>query len=210
MIGNASDAKLIRDYDIASKYNPHNEYLAPYCCEECESVIERHNPDWDRAAREAEIAAARLVRPRRPLIPEGWTRVGSGAYRTAYLSPGGVIYKVEHNYATGAGWGQSNRGEYENILRMVRENARHEFCRLPKSTYFQLDGRGVMAMEYINGERPEMWECGYSCSCAKLTGECNTPVIDEIGHAFGIDDMHAGNIAWLPAQRTYVLLDCGA
>jgi len=203
MIGNASDAKLIRDYYIASTNWTRGGELAPYCCADCEESLERQG--FNRAEEQARIDAL----PVRPVMPDGWTRIGSGAYRVAFLSPDGVIYKVEHSY-NGVSWGQSNRGEYENILRMIRQNVRHDFCRLPKSTYFQLDGRGVMAMEYIDGERPDMWQCGYRCNCTKLTGECNTPVIDSIEIAFGITDMHAGNIAWVPAQRTYVLLDCGA
>lgn len=82
--------------------------------------------------------------------PEGWERLGSGCYRVAYLSPDGVVYKVQLYYAApGRYEGQSNKTEVAN-LRKYWLTKMPEGCRLPRWGFFELDGRGVMAMEQFN------------------------------------------------------------
>ena len=137
-----------------------------------------------------------------PAMPEGWAELGRGCYRVAYLSPDNIVYKVEHEY--GAGWGQSNYDEYRNILRIVRMNIRMEGVRLPKATLFQLYGNPVMAMEYVesDGELCDGWSCMHADECDSIT-------VDMIGRKFGLQDMHVDNIAYIPKQKEYVLLDLG-
>lgn len=77
--------------------------------------------------------------------PKGWTRLGSGCYRTAFLSPDGVVYKVQQNYAYSY---QTNKGEVEVIRRYwLRKLPRG--CRFPRYQFFELDGKGVTAMERL-------------------------------------------------------------
>lgn len=77
--------------------------------------------------------------------PKGWVRLGSGCYRSAWLhEESNVVYKVEHWYSDG--YGQSNAGEAKNLRRYYLTKL-PEGCRLPRFGYFELDGRGVVAME---------------------------------------------------------------
>lgn len=76
--------------------------------------------------------------------PEGWKRLGAGVSRVAFLSPEGVVYKVQRYY--GEQWGQSNEREDQNI-KEHRLRKLPEGCRLPRWHFYRLDGRGVMAME---------------------------------------------------------------
>lgn len=79
-----------------------------------------------------------------PHAPEGWEKLGSGCSRAAFLSPSGVVYKVQHNYD---GYiGQSNSGEASTLRRYFLKKMPRG-CRLPRYTYYDLDGRSVMAME---------------------------------------------------------------
>lgn len=82
--------------------------------------------------------------------PKGWTRLGAGRYRTAFLSPDGVVYKVQQRYAKpGEYEGQCNKGEAVN-LRKYWLKKMPEGCRMPRWGFFELDGRGVIAMERFN------------------------------------------------------------
>jgi hypothetical protein len=75
--------------------------------------------------------------------PEGWERLGSGCYRAAFLSPSGVVYKVQHSYEYS---GQSNAGEAETLRRYWLTRM-PKGCRLPRWSLYELDGKEVMAME---------------------------------------------------------------
>jgi hypothetical protein len=47
------------------------------------------------------IEDAKLIYRRRRTgygpLPKGWKKLGMGAYRTAYLSPDDIVYKLCHN-----------------------------------------------------------------------------------------------------------------
>lgn len=75
--------------------------------------------------------------------PVGWERLGSGCYRAAFLSPTGVVYKVQHNYDHSS---QSNAGEAETLRRYWLTRM-PKGCRLPRWSLYELDGKEVMAME---------------------------------------------------------------
>lgn len=77
--------------------------------------------------------------------PEGWRRLGAGCYRTVFLAPSGVVYKVEQYYNDNP-WSQSNKSE-DAKLRKYRFRKMPQGCRLPRWSFYELDGRGVMAME---------------------------------------------------------------
>lgn len=75
--------------------------------------------------------------------PEGWTRLGSGCYRIAFLAPSGVAYKVQHTETSF----QSNHGE-ANTLRRYFLTKMPKGCRLPRWKLYEFDeGSGIMAME---------------------------------------------------------------
>lgn len=78
--------------------------------------------------------------------PKGWKRIGSGISRTAFLGPDGAVYKVEQYYDPENF--QSNAGEAETLRNHLLTRLPLG-CRLPRYTYYELDGRGVMVMEYF-------------------------------------------------------------
>lgn len=79
--------------------------------------------------------------------PEGFKRLGSGAYRVAYLSePENVVYKVEWCY--GRSFDQSNQEEYLNLRSMMLRKL-PDTVRFPKYHLWELDGRTVAAVEYL-------------------------------------------------------------
>lgn len=74
--------------------------------------------------------------------PEGWTRLGNGCYRIAFLhEASGVVYKVQFNYRYS---GQSNAHEVATIRRYYLKKL-PEGCRLPRYGWFEESG--VIAME---------------------------------------------------------------
>lgn len=78
-----------------------------------------------------------------PVAPEGWKRLGSGCYRTAFLAPSGTVYKVQNNPTSY----QSNESEAET-LRGLMFRKLPKGCRFPRYQLFMVgEGEGVMAME---------------------------------------------------------------
>lgn len=78
-------------------------------------------------------------------VPAGWQRLGAGCSRTAFLSPDGVVYKVQQGY--GHGWGQSNEQEWRNYNRFRLSHRLPQGARFPRWSFYRLDGRGVIASE---------------------------------------------------------------
>ena len=75
-------------------------------------------------------------------VPDGWKWLGSGAYRNAYLSPTGVVYKVcrdsdSHN-------NDKEWRTYRKATSMKAEGFRIAACRVFAS--------GVLAMEYVKDD----------------------------------------------------------
>lgn len=78
--------------------------------------------------------------------PEGWEYVGRGSYRSVWLSPSKVIYKVNHEY------GNCNYREYEKLCWIRSEGRIPLGSRLPKAWLYEpRDGEYVVAMEYVPG-----------------------------------------------------------
>jgi len=76
---------------------------------------------------------------KREQLEAGWTFIGSGHSRHAYLAPSGVVYKV--------GWTGSNKAEHEAAT--IMRSANHPFIGVPETRYY--DTLGVLAMQYIEG-----------------------------------------------------------
>lgn len=81
--------------------------------------------------------------------PDGWQFLGSGSFRSVWLSPEGVCYKVEHEYYP---YSSDNAAEYRNWRNWTRNCMLPEGTRIPELTYYELDGKPVIAMERVNGE----------------------------------------------------------
>lgn len=133
--------------------------------------------------------------------PQGWTRLGSGCYRVAYLNAlEGIVYKVEHRYG---GFGQTNEGEFQK-LRSMRLTRLPKGIRFPRYHLYSLDGRTVAAMEYLpkllkdfsryGGEGATYWNLK-----SKL---CDT--LPDLW------DMHGANIAVDENTKEIVPIDLGS
>ncbi len=80
--------------------------------------------------------------------PEGFKRLGSGAYRVAFLSEDSdAVYKIQRSATEQH---QSNRKEYLNLRSMMLRKLPKEI-RFPKYHLWELDTPGdeVAAMEYL-------------------------------------------------------------
>lgn len=135
--------------------------------------------------------------------PKGWTRLGAGCYRTVFLSPDGVVYKVQQRYAKPDQYeGQCNKSEAANLRRYWLTKM-PEGCRLPRWGFFELDGRGVVVME-----RFEKTLSRYSQY---------TPDGSRYWGAFGrlqrtlqdVYDLHGGNLAVDEESQLLVPIDLG-
>lgn len=102
---------------------------------------------------------ARLIfRRRYDALPKGWKRLGNGAYRTAYLSPSNVVYKICHENCDDHSW---NVNEYKAYQRYRTSKAQlpqdWEVAETNMLTFRDDSGDvHIIAMEYIEGEHPEI------------------------------------------------------
>lgn len=133
-----------------------------------------------------------------PGAPEGWEVLGSGCYRIAYLSPSGVVYKVQlHRDSL-----QSNEGEFRNI----REQFFRKMpigCRLPRVGLFQADGEHVIAMEHFT-------QLLRNFSYYSWEGGKYHAALDRLKSAVPISDMHAANVAVDVENDQIIPIDWGA
>lgn len=78
------------------------------------------------------------------LIPEGWTFVGSGGYRAAFLGPDGLVYKVDHdldgNAMEAAAWAMLMR-DYPECL--------NDKIRPALTEVIEFDGEIVIVQEFV-------------------------------------------------------------
>lgn len=90
--------------------------------------------------------------------PEGWKFLGYGSFRSAWLSPDGVVYKVEHYYPTygGPDFTSDNSKEYRNWL-LWRKCELPARVRLPEVTLYENGGKPVIAMECVRGDVLRKW-----------------------------------------------------
>lgn len=157
----------------------------------------QHNEDWET------------------LAPEGWEFLGEGAYRCAFRSPSGVVYKIENEDGEYEG---HNCREFENIKRLKQIPV--QGWRVPEATIYCIDGQNVIAMEFIAGGDDDIL-CQksfeyqsynkflgrkYSCTCGKPNGRCVGEIWGDILEAWGIADVHKGNIR-IEENGTRVLID---
>jgi len=139
-------------------------------------------------------------------IPDGWKYLGHGLYRTAFLSPSGVVYKLERGSLS---WWENNRKEYENILEMRYDSRVTETVIIPKAWLYEIDGSDVIAMEFMDGiwtefHFPEDCECGDT-----FGGTCARVQFRAIEQKLALNDVHSGNAVFIPAQKKWALIDLG-
>jgi hypothetical protein len=142
-------------------------------------------------------------------LPNGWAYLGSGQFRAAFLSPTGVVYKVQ-KFANSR---QSNRGEYEYLLELrYSESVKAVNVILPKAWLYTIGRAEVIAMEYMCGIKIPDY-CFYECNCTdqiKTGGQCAWKELERIESALGLTDLHDDNVVFIPEQRKWAVIDLGA
>lgn len=100
-----------------------------------------------RWVRDSEDRYGMPTRAMKGEAPEGWEYVGRGSYRSVWLSPDGVAYKVDHDRS----WSCQSETEAMN-LKIAWEKGVPEGCRLPRFDRFEIGNDFIVAMELIRGD----------------------------------------------------------
>jgi hypothetical protein len=142
------------------------------CMEYAEMAREIHSEGWRRN------------------IPNGWKELGSGCFRTAFLAPDGIVYKVE------ARGGHYNPIEYQVFLAFADKMP--EGVSLSPCFFY---GNGVLAMELATGDETE-WGLPTELrqEIIRITRDND---IDGLG---AIRDLHGGNCR-RNADGSWTLID---
>lgn len=144
-----------------------------------------------------------------PVMPEGWKYLAAGVSRRAYLSPTGVVYKVQKT--PGSDY-QGNKGEHETA-EYIRSLGTVVGAVIPQTALYEVPGCYVIALEFMDGEREKYeWgrNCyGTNCRCGFLAGRCAVTIKRELESKFGLSDLHSQNVLWLPSQRKWAVVDLG-
>lgn len=125
---------------------------------------------------------------------EGWRNVGSGSFRTAYLAPDGLIYKVDRNPELSDQYG--NRAEWTVWTEWVERGTNGANITLPD---MWLHDNGVMAVEYIESDNTSTvyaWNT-VERMCKELLGAAY----------MWVSDVHPGN--WRVKDNTVYIIDFG-
>jgi hypothetical protein len=84
-------------------------------------------------------------------VPMGWSYVASGSYRRVFLSPTGVVYKVEM-------FDGPNEREHEKCARIHQmaewdSNTQDalKYVEVPRTSLYKVNGRQVIAMPFYRG-----------------------------------------------------------
>lgn len=131
-------------------------------------------------------------------LPEGWTRLGEGSFRAAYLSPSGVVYKVQKDLLHGY---QTNHGEYEKWRDLYFNCKMPQHSRLPKLGYFPIDeGVGVVAIERLT-KQYDYW--------AKVPGTeiYWGTIVDRVHWACKVGDLGGDNLFMDDDEKTVIPVD---
>ncbi len=116
--------------------------------------------------------------------PDGWKFLGNGSFRSVWLSPEGVAYKVEHDTSY----------TYQSVEEVTKlgiawDRGPIKGCRLPKfHSYIVGDDDLVIAIEAINGVTLYESEEKYSPE-----GLDYYDLLSEIESAYRLGDMHDEN-----------------
>ena len=130
--------------------------------------------------------------------PDGWEFLGSGSFRSVWLSPEGVAYKVNHR----DDYDEQGEGEVSN-LREAWKRQPPEGCRLPEFNHFLIGGEVIVAIEAIDGVTVEEHLRGErepDRSMHKLMRDCES--------MYKLCDVHTEN-AMIDSNGFLVVVDWG-
>lgn len=128
--------------------------------------------------------------------PKGWTFLGAGSSRAAYLAPDGLVYKVcKYKDDT-----FQSRCEVKAVWRW-RKRDLPEWCIIPRA-YFDAE-HAIVVMEHFEGSQPRCHS--YSCVCEQ--SECWYLKLRQIA-SMGWADCQTAN-AVLTSDGKIVIVDLG-
>lgn len=123
-------------------------------------------------------------------------RIGSGAFRVAYLHiPSGVVYKVERNAKYAKQVGMGNKCEQRNSTRLAKRAWEHVY--IPLVSVFTVEGKFIAAMEYVDG----VMGMNYGDEHPGVAEWYQTPYRERIR------DMHGGNYIIRASDKKMVPID---
>lgn len=159
-------------------------------------------------------------------IPAEAVFLGIGSYRTAYLAPDGVVYKVMRN---SYGSSQSTL-EADNAALYREKHDKEKFpgWEIPEFTVYSINGRPVVATPHQKGKHmhspaycEERWEWDTAsqsyphdregcekCKALDVWNETENRPAEEFAASIGYYDMHPGNYI-IREDGMRVLIDCG-
>lgn len=148
-----------------------------------------------------------------PKVPDGWRFLAAGISRRAYLSPTGVVYKVQRDPASTY---QGNKGEHETAQK-IRKSCDVKGAYIPLTELYKVPGSWVIALEFMDGVRsaPQWEHCTYNnyygrkCTCMfPGSVRCAGKIRKELTR-LGLSDLHSENVLWVPKQRVWAVVDLG-
>lgn len=140
--------------------------------------------DWVRSSQKRRFSWPKCVDTKEG--PDGWTFLGRGSFRSVWLSPEGVVYKVNHE----DDWDEQSADEVDTLSR-VWDVGPLEGCRLPKFNWFQLDEEIVVVMEWVKGWT--LWEYNSRENDCDKRSEY-TSLMRRIAVEYAVGDMHDENV----------------
>lgn len=136
-------------------------------------------------------------------LPEGWQFLGAGSFRAAYLSPSGVVYKVQKDLS-GSRY-QTNKGEYDAWRRLYFNTKMPRYSRLPKMGYFPVDefnGIGVVAIERLT-KNWSYWGCVPGTNDTVYWND----IVRDISNRCKIGDLGGNNLFLSDDEKTIIPTD---
>lgn len=113
--------------------------------------------------------------------PYQWEFVGNGSFRSVWLSPEGVAYKVDHDSGR---WNGQCQEEIDN-LKMAWKKGAIDGTRLPKFSEYNFGDEVVVAIELIKGS-----------TLSRYSGERNNyySLMREVERYYRLCDIHTQNV----------------
>lgn len=120
------------------------------------------------------------------IMPQGWTYLGSGMFRDAFLGPDGWVYKIGNDWS-------NEREVFNSVALMLESDSSIMFPYAEDVWDFY-----IIRCEYISGETPS--------NDYRIMSRLEKHIANVSNYR--LNDVHAGNILLLP-EGTPVMIDLG-
>lgn len=135
--------------------------------------------------------------------PQGWEYLGTGSYRSVWLSPEGVAYKVSHNT-----WDDQSSSELNKLAEVWQNPDRLPArCRVPRFERYEVDGESVVAVERVKGET--LGDLYYSNKIDRDDYRFYAEALRVFESRFQVWDMHTDNAMIDSETSDLIVVDLG-